>query len=183
MYGPDYPFIDLRQELKQLLDDHFNWYGLRQPDYNKKCGCYVSAKDGIASPDKNCKRCLATGYVFTDYLVRGYAWLGVLGFEFPSGPGFISTKAKQIIFEYSRPINKFDIVLELDQELDGKTLKTPFKILKTYVIQDVDPMRLDNARSEFWRCNIEERSITDYRPGEQGTGFTYKGNRSNVDPV
>lgn len=183
MYGPDYPFIDLREELKELMKTTYNWYGLRQPDYSKKCGCSVLNKDGVSTPSINCKRCLSTGYVFTDYLIKAYSWLGVLGFEFPTGPGLISTKSKQIVIQSDRVINKFDIILELDQEKDGPSIKTPFKILKAYIIQDCDPMRLDNARIEYWRCNLEERNISDYRAGEEGTGYTYKGNRSANDPV
>lgn len=183
MPNPDYPFINLREELNDIFKDHFSWFGLRQPDRSKRCSCYSNTSVGLSAPDKTCRRCLGSGYKFTDYIIRGYSWLGILGFEYPSGPGPITTQTNNLIVEWNKAINKSDIILLLDQEASSSKLKTPFRILKQYVVQDSKPIRLDDARIEFWRCQLEERSITDYTAGEEGTNFTYKGNRSNVDPV
>lgn len=177
MPTPDYPFIDIREELLDMFKKTYNWFGLRQADYSKRCNCYVS-KDGISNPNKSCTRCLGIGYAFTDYLVKGYMWLGVLGFEFPSGPGPISTKGLSMIVQHNRTVNKFDIVLELDQDPDGPRLRTPFKITKQYLVQDCLPLRSDDARIEFYRCRIEERTIDSGLPGEEGTNIEYGGNRS-----
>lgn len=152
----------------------FQWYGIRQPDYTKKCSC--SALLG-SSGDPACTRCLNTGYLFTDYLVKGYSWLGILGFEYGTNTGVISTQNKIIVLQHNRQINKFDHILELDQEVDTGKVKQPFKITKYYRVQDVAPLKGDSARIEFWKCSIEERNIDDGRPGQLGSEFTYKVNR------
>lgn len=181
MPTPDYPFIDLREELKDLLGKTFNWLGLRQLDYSKKCSCTsISKVGGTSLPDKSCKRCMGMGFKFTDYLVRGYTWIGAPGVEFPGGPGLVVTQTKQLILQHNRTVNKFDFALLLDQEPDSK-IRSPFKIMRQFCIQDVIPIRADNSRIEFWKCFLEERTVNDYRPGEEGTNFTYPGNRIN-DP-
>ena len=178
----DYPFIDLRDELKTIFKDFYQWYGLRQPDYSKQCSCTLNtAEGGIRAPDKACSRCFSTGFVFTDYIVKGYNWLGNLGAEFPSGPGVISTQANNIVINHRRPLNKGDLILILDQSNDK--LVTPIDVTKQFVIQGAIPMRLDKGRIEYWRGNMEERLITDYRPGEEGTNFKYLGNRSSNEPI
>lgn len=177
MVYPDYPFIDIREELLDVFKKNYNWFGLRQPDYTKRCNCYV-ANDGISSPNKACSRCFGIGYVFTDYLVRGYAWLGMLGYEFPSGPGLVSTEGLNLVVQHNKTVNKFDIVLQLDQDPNGPTLRTPFRIDRQFIVQDVLALRSDDARIEFYRCRLEERNISSYRPGEEGTNIIYKGNRS-----
>ena len=157
----------------------FQWFGLRQPDFSKKCGC--SPMEGT-SENHTCRRCLSSGYVFTDYLVKGYFWMGVLGTEYGASPGVIATQQKNLVIEFNRPINKFDFVLELDQEPTSGKIRQPFKIMKLYKVQDSLPLKGDSAKIEFWKCSVEERNVDDGRPATGGTGFTYKGNRSNNEP-
>jgi len=166
-----------------MLGTTYQWFGLRQADYSKKCSCTAISRQGTNLPDRSCKRCLGMGFKFTDYLVRGYHWIGAPGVEFPGGPGLVITQTKQMVIQHDRTVNRFDFLLILDQEKDGPTLKTPFKIMRQFCIQDVIPLRADNARIEFWKCFLEERTVNDYRPGEEGTNFTYKGNRSNNAPI
>lgn len=183
MPNPEYPFLNLREELNDIFKEHYSWFGLRQANHSKKCSCVSDVSKGYTGPSKSCTRCLGSGFKFTDYLVKGYKWLGVLGFEYPSGPGLVATQTNNLILEWSRPVNKGDMILVLDQEPSSSKLITPFKILRQYVIQDSMPLRLDDAKIEFWRCQLEERTVTNNRPGEEGTNFSYKGNRSNDDPV
>ena len=152
----------------------FQWYGLRQPDYSKKCECSpTSGSSGLAS----CKRCLSTGYLFTDYLVKAYSWLGILGFEYGSIPGNISTQGKAIVVQHKYPVNKFDYILELKQDPDTGKILQPFSIIRYYRIQDVASLKGDSSRIEFWKCSIEERNIDDGRPADIGVDFSYKVNR------
>ena len=181
---------DLRQVIDSLLGKSnslfpnnktpigFQWYGLRQSDFSKKCSCLTYGTKAL----ETCSRCYGTGYLFTDLLVKGFSWLGVLGVEYGAKPGIVSTNQKNLVLRHDRPINKFDFVLELDQNPDTGKLIQPFKIIRSYRIQDSIPLKGDNARIEFWKCNIEERNIEDGRQGNIGTDYTYRGNRSNNEP-
>lgn len=183
MPNPEYPFIDIREELKDLFSTTYQWFGLRQLDYSSACSCVTNSLNGSSTPDKKCSRCFGSGFKFTDNIVRGYHWIGSPGFEFPAGPGVVTTQSNQLILEWNRTINKNDLVLFLDQEPSSNKLKTPFKILRQFIVQDAKPIRADNSRIEFWKCYLEERTSSNYRPGEEGTNFTYKGNRSNAEPI
>lgn len=187
-------FLDIRDVIKSLTGENgvfmgssqsigFHWLGLRQADYTKPCICVQETKDGIRAPLKTCSRCLATGYLFTDQLVKGYMWQGFLGVEFGAGSGKISTQQRNLIVKHDRPINKFDFILELDQDPDTGKIRQPFRIMRTFKVQDVFPVRGDDGRYEFWKCSIEERTADNGQSGEIGTGFQYGGNRSNGEPV
>ncbi len=157
----------------------FQWFGLRQSDYRKKCSC-----KGIQGTQDNprCNRCFSTGYLFTDYLVKGYLWMGVLGVGYNAGPGMISTDQKNVVLQHNRVINKFDHVLELDQDFDTGQIRQPFSIIRQYKVQDSVPIKGDSGRLEFWKCSIEERNIDSGRPGLLGNTYNYGGNRSNDSP-
>ncbi len=170
--------ISLREEILTMVGMGFQWFGLRQADYSKKCGCVRT--EGLEAPKKSCKRCLNTGYLFTDYFVKGYMWQAVLGVEFGASAGLISTQTRNLVVEHDHPVNKFDYILELDQDPDTGGIRQPLSILRTFKVQDVMPMRGKDGRFEFWKCSVEERNADEGRPNEEGTGFDYGGNRSNL---
>jgi hypothetical protein len=157
----------------------FQWFGLRQSDFRRKCSCR-----GIQGTKDNprCNRCYSTGYLFSDCLVKGYMWLGVLGVGYSAGPGQLSTNQKNLVVQHNRVVNKFDYVLELSQDFDTGEIRQPFEILRQYRIQDCIPIKGDKGRIEFWKCSLEERNILDGRPGMLGNTFDYGGNRSNDAP-
>ena len=157
----------------------FQWYGLRQPDVSKRCACV-----GIEGTSENhtCTRCLNTGYVFTDYLVKGFSWMGTLGSEYGAKPGIISTQQKNLILRHDRPVNKFDFIMELNQDADTGVVRQPFSIMRYYRVQDSVPLKGDAARIEFWKCALEDRNVEDGIPSSGGTGYKYQGNRSNSEP-
>lgn len=157
----------------------FQWFGLRQADYTKPCGCGGSL--GSTEPT-TCSRCLSTGYLFSDYLVKGYGWMGLLGFEYNSKPGLMSTQQRNLVLQFDKTINKFDFVLELDQDPDTGKIRQPLRITRQFKVQDSVPIRGDNAKLEFWKCTVEERNVDSGRPGPEGTTFKYLGNRSNGEP-
>lgn len=169
--------VDIRKELRAVLSTSFQWYGLRKTDYTKPCSC-SDLSDGIRTP-ANCSRCMQIGYLFTDFLIKGYAWQGSFGVEFNSGSTKLTTQQKNIIVEHQFLINKFDHILELDQYPDTGKIKQPFKIIKLYSVQDIMPIRGEEGRYEFWRGTIEERNFSDGRPGQIGTENLNKGNRSS----
>jgi hypothetical protein len=182
---------DLREVIKSLMGETsslfpnqkqaigFQWYGLRQPDYTRKCSC-----DGTLGTNTNstCKRCLSTGYLFTDFLIKGYSWMGLLGVEYGTMAGKLSTQQRNLVVKHNRVINKFDFILELAQDSDTGIITQPFKIVRQFKIQDIIPIKGDSGRIEFWKCTIEERNVDDGRPGIEGNTYNYQGNRSNNEP-
>jgi len=153
----------------------FQWFGLRQANFNSRCGC-----DPMEGTTQNhtCTRCLNTGFLFTDYLVKGFFWLGILGVEYGSNPGLISTQQKNLIIKHNKPISKFDFALELDYDEATEKVKQPFVINKYFKVQDSTAIKGDNSRIEFYKCAVEERNIKDGRPQTGGTDFTLKGDIS-----
>jgi hypothetical protein len=189
-------FLDLRKHLEDLqttkidlndrfddfmndmLENGFQWFGLRQLDYSKPCSCKLATDQRSG----NCKRCFRLGYAFTDFIVKGYMWISALGIEFRTSTGDISTQRKNLVLKHNRPVNKFDRVLLLDTDSDTGRLRQPLKIVREFSVQDVLSLSGKNGRVEFWKCSIEERALDDGRFADQGVEFDYKGNRSNAEP-
>jgi hypothetical protein len=189
-------FLDLRKQLEDLqttridlndrfddfmndmVENGFQWFGLRQLDYSKPCSCKLSTDTRPA----NCNRCFRLGYSFTDFIVKGYMWISALGIEFRTSTGDISTQRKNLVLKHDRPVNKFDRVLLLDIDTETGRLRQPLKIVREFSVQDVLALTGKNGRVEFWRCSIEERALDDGRFADQGVEFDYKGNRSNAEP-
>jgi hypothetical protein len=189
-------FLDLRKQLQDLqttkldlsdtfdnfmnemLENGFQWFGLRQLDYSKPCAC----KMADSTVDADCKRCFRLGYLFTDYIVKGYMWISALGIEFRTSAGDISTQRKNLVIKHDRPVNKFDRVLMLDIDSETGKLRQPFRIVREFSVQDVLALTGKGGRVEFWKCSIEERTLDDGRYSAQGVEFEYKGNRSNAEP-
>lgn len=175
---------DLREVLKSLTGEQnkfipskqiigFQWLGLRKTDYSKKCSCWNKAtKD--APP--GCKRCMLSGYLFTDFLVKGYVWMGVLGAEFGTPPGILSTQQKNVVIKYDKILNKFDYILELAQDINTGRVSQPFNILKYNRVQDALPIKGDSGRVEFWKGIIEERQIESGRLSDVGNISDFKSN-------
>lgn len=173
----DVGYIQFTEELKLLRGVSFQWYGYRQVDYSKKCDCNNSTE--LSKP--GCSRCFRTGYLFNDFLVKGYIWLVNPGAGFTTPFGTISTQSKFMILEWNRPVQKFSFVLELDQDPETGNIRQPFSIMRAYEIQDFSLTKGREGRVEWSKCLLEERNIDDGRPNELGTGINYKGNRSIPD--
>lgn len=177
----DTHILDIREELEELVP-HFQWFGLRQIDYNSRCSCFgVTNPDGIPARE-SCRRCFRSGYLFVDYLIKGYMWISTLGFEFKTKVGEISTQRTNLILQHNRAVNKFDYILVLDKNPDTGVLRQPLSVMRTYQVQDSVPLIGKQDRIEFYKCSLEERNLDDGRPGDGGTQYNYKGNRSNAEP-
>jgi hypothetical protein len=189
-------FLDIRKQLEQIqttqidlndsfdnfmremMENGFQWFGLRQIDFSKPCTCKQATNQSTAQ----CKRCFRIGFLFTDYIVKGYMWLSAMGFEFRTSTGDISTQRRNLVLQHDRPVNKFDKVLVLDIESETGKIMQPFKVMREFSVQDSLSLRGKNGRIEYWRCSLEERNLDDGRFAGQGVEFEYKGNRSNAEP-
>lgn len=164
-------WIDLRKTLKELRD-HFRWLGLRLQDMSKKCSCLLDLnKVNKLSGKVLCTRCFNTGYLFTDYIAKGYLWLSVQGVEFSTEVGPISTQRTNLVLEFDRPIKKFDRVLLIDLDSETGQPRQPFSIMREYIISDYFQLMGEENSVKFWKCFLEERNLIDGRPGE-GIGTT-----------
>ena len=152
------------------ISEGFRWLGLRRADLSSSCACVKDNRDGHRAPTRSCRRCLGTGHLFTDYLVKGYLWRSYFtGTEYASGPGRIATQGRNLILPHDQPAKKFDLVLVLDLDPETGEPRQPFRIVENHVIVDVFNVIGQNGRSEFYRCTLQERSIDDSRPGHEGT--------------
>jgi len=167
---------DLRKEIEYLSKSSFKWMALRSIDYTKPCSC-AAIKNNTLDPQPMCSRCMKTGYLFTDYLVKAFTWKDVLGVLFNASPTTISTLRNNIVIRHHKVVNKRDYVLELELNPDTGIITQPFRIIRMFQIQDVWPLIGDSSRREFWKCSIEERNVDDGRPGHRGTGYRYTTNR------
>jgi hypothetical protein len=173
---PDPHILDLREELEELVP-FFQWYALRQLDFSKPCGCNVTNPDKIIRNDP-CTRCFRFGYLFTDYIVKGYMWKNSMGFEFKTEIGTISTQRNNFVVKHNRPINKFDNVIVMDTHPDTGVIRQPIRMMRLFQVQDSMPLFGKDGRVEHYKCFVEERNLDDYRSGAIGTTFSYQGNRS-----
>jgi hypothetical protein len=176
----DSHILDLREELEELVP-HFQWFGLRQPDYSKPCVCRISNSEGSIT-SSGCSRCFRIGFLFTDYLVKGYLWQSSMGFEFKTQVAQISTQRQNFILKHDRTINKFDLLLMMDLDPNSGVIRQPIKIMRIFQLQDTMPLFGKDGRVEFFKGTVEERNIDDSLLGPIGTSFTYKGNRSANEP-
>lgn len=172
---PDNHLLDIREELEELLP-HFQWYALRQIDFSRPCSCTLSPPDKIL-PTPTCSRCFRYGYLFTDYVIKGYLWKSSLGFEFRTEVGPLSTQKSNFVAKHNRPINKFDNIMILDLDPNNGVLRQPLRIMRLYQVQDSMPLYGKDGRVEFYKCFIEERNLDDYKDGSIGTSLAYNGNR------
>lgn len=173
---PDNHILDLREELEEMIS-HFQWYALRQMDFSKPCSCKTVSSDKLPV-EGPCTRCFRFGYLFTDYLVKGYMWKSSMGFEFKTEVGVISTQKSNFVVKHNRPVNKFDNVMMVDVNPDTGVLRQPFRILRMFQVQDSMPLYGKEGRVEHYKCFLEERNLDDYRNGSIGTSFRYQGNRT-----
>jgi hypothetical protein len=152
--SPYDPILNINQieGFGELSEHMFAWYGFRHQDVNKAC------KHANDDDKRNCKRCMGSGFLFTDYLVKAYISLSSPGVEYIASVGKLSTSTKYAYISSAYEIAKGDYLIEL--ELDRKTgiPIQPFTIREKYVIgASPMPIRGKNGRLVYWKCFIEER--------------------------
>lgn len=152
---------DQREWFSKLSNEGMTWFGLRAVDLSKPCSC----KDASGRVTALCTRCLQIGYQFTDYLIKGYYFRRNRGVEYQAEMGVISTDSGTFLGFHDRPINRWDILLALDLDPETAQPRQPFKIRRSFIISSVDEARGRGGRIEFYSCQLEERALSDYRPG------------------
>ena len=165
-------YLNFAKELERLskVGGSFTWVALRTPDLTKKCSC---AGKGTKDSVPGCNRCFDTGYLFVDCLVKCYAWPAVLGVEFLTPPGKISTQNKNYVIEADRNITTESYILELDIDKDTGKPNQPFKIERAYKIQDFALIKARDDKPAFWKVSAEQRNITNNITPTAGTEYNH----------
>lgn len=160
--------------LRELERVAFRWVALREADLSKQCTCVQESEKGLRQASASCKRCFGSGYVFTDYLVKGFEWVFTPATHFQAELGQMSTQVRHFVVRRTRPLKKFDFLVDLDINPDTGVPKQPFKMIRVYQIQDVRAFSGRGGRVEFWKCTAEERTLTTGPTNIERTSFSHR---------
>jgi len=153
--------LDIRKELRVLVETSgFRWVALRSAQLDQACTrCINKISPQYDSPTGVCLKCLNTGHLFADKLVKAYSYLPAAGRDFLSDIGIINTETVVYIFEHGSKPKTGDIVCELDLNEATGTPRQPFSIRRMFTIQDSKEMRGDDGRIEFYKTYCEELNL------------------------
>lgn len=153
--------LDLRKELKVLMETSgFRWVALRTTQLDQPCTeCVKRTLPQYDGPPGSCMKCLNTGHLFVDKLVKGYSYLPAAGRDFLSDIGVINTETVVFILEQGSKPKTGDLVCELDLDEATGTPRQPFAIRRVFKIQDSKEMRGDDGRIEFFKTYCEEYNL------------------------
>jgi hypothetical protein len=176
---PNHYEIDLRKELKEIIwDDKRGVYLLYRKcrflnSLPEKCECNkgITLEPDI---DTNCDVCKSYGYLFDDYIVRGYrsqtqAFSGYTGYQ---EMGKKINLFGLFYFEYdfisSKTGNNLDIpttydkIIEVEMDINGQ-IQSPLRQRIRYDILSADSYRLDNmGRIEYYRIRSKASVMGSY---------------------
>ena len=117
-----------------------------------KCPCKESP-EYEPSLDVKCDKCDGEGYLFDELIVIGYK---TNRYEYQDIEkyrpwGKETTAISFFYIEYHEDLTRFDKVIEPAINIDGK-LVSPISPLRKHNIHMAERFRLDNSRTEYWRC-------------------------------
>lgn len=162
--------IDLRKELKGLIDKSGHWIVVRQAVPGRICPCIDPVSQDAA---KDCNVCLGNGRAYIDRFTKGrksrpVKLVNTLDMESNSSLGIVSTPETVFYFEfYIRPTSN-DYVLELALDPTTQEPLTPYSVLSVYDITDARELRDINGRIEYWAVTSQRRQWTQFTLSEYG---------------
>ncbi len=165
MYGPFWENLDLREHLGELeyYQGSFHWLVLRSAHLDKFCECVKEMPIHFQGSLPPCKRCLSTGRIYTDYLIKGIQYLPTRNFaanEVFAAPGVIHNAGRRYAFTVKDIVPKStDLVLEIDLNKNTGQPITTIKILEVFNIQQVRRLWGDRGREEYYIALVEQRQI------------------------
>lgn len=146
--------IDMRVEIAAWLDEHGHYGVHRSAILGQKCSC-VNLQSNQPNPE--CRRCLATGQAYVDYIVKLDRRLVTPGMTADNAAGE-PDQFERLKYYLQRivPVKRDDFLLEL--ELDPTTLDpvTPYRIRQAYrIVEPIEDMRDIGGRLEFVQVSVE----------------------------
>lgn len=165
-------YLNFNKELERLaaVGGSFSWFALRFPDLSKKCSC---AGKGIMDSPPSCRRCFDTGYLFQDQLIKCYTWTAVLGVEYATPAGPIATQVRNFLVESDRNLSRLAYLLELEIDKGTGMPIQPFRISKTFKIQDFWLVKARDNKPAFWKVSAEERGFSNNKGADDGTNYNH----------
>lgn len=171
--------IDLRQEFIDLMDgtasepQRGHWVLLRRMETSQRCSCwnrvavgddrYMNDNRKYDEPDKDCKICDGTGYLYRDelHMVRRRVVTpppGLGGIEDLVDVGIMHIPYVVYYFRYYVNPTEKDKIIEIELDRCSKPVR-PFNRLTYYNITFAEPFRDINGRIEYWRCSSKKEGI------------------------
>lgn len=158
--------LSIRRTLKELenAESGFHWIVIRSADLSGKCECLnEQVPRNHESPDPSCKRCLGTGYVFTDYLAKGLQYSQTRQFrgeEIQMPAGVLNNSNFRYALNIKEIVPKTtDLLIEIELNKNTGDPVTPIKVQEVYDIQHVRRLWGDQGREEYYSLNVEQRQI------------------------
>ena len=152
------PDIDMRVELANWLREHGHYGVHRSAILGQRCSCVGPLRD---DPLPDCRKCLATGQAYVDYIVkldrRGVTPASTA--DTGAGEPDQFQRVKDYV-ERIGPVKRDDFLLEL--ELDPTTLEPvqPYRISRAYrIVEPIEDLRDKEGRLEFVQVSVELVSV------------------------
>jgi hypothetical protein len=148
-------FIDLRKEVHELFYGTSSVPGfafdiiLRKVDKTQRCPCWDYLKQ---EADKTCAECSGSGWLTYD-LIRKSIKKKFIGKEETEEYGQVEFDSNLFFFEHNVEVSEEDSIIEVRTDDCGKIV-SPVKILKRHSVKDVEPLRANNGRVEFYKIYL-----------------------------
>lgn len=143
-------------EISKFSDGLLRKFRLDAQGLRIKCHC-VSPVTGEPDRERRCVSCLGEGFVWDETAIRFYhsevnTESQRSDRESLRAPGIMNTPLRAFWIQSSYELTDTDklVILELDKEGE---IVLPQTRQELYVLASVTPLRLDNARLEFWKAN------------------------------
>ena len=144
--------INLRAELKKMIDDHGHWVVLRQAEPGGRCACVNPNTDDA---DSRCNMCLGSGYLFVDRFVkcrksRDVSLTQTVGGERRTALAHATPLDSIFYFEYTTKPTTADFILEVKLDQINNEPIAPYRVKNVFDISDVREQRDQMGRVEFY---------------------------------
>lgn len=147
--------IDLRKEFEIVLQETGHYILLQRTKKGLRCRCW---SERYLEPIENCPICNGTGRVVR---IERHLSRRDSASQIVSSPnltqqapiGRMSLDAQRFFFKHDAHPQVGDYIFEV-----GWNKETPTHLQKIYAINEVQPMRGDRGRIEYWRVSVREES-------------------------
>lgn len=153
--------IDLRRELEIIMRDHGTWGLLRKRiELGKRAASYNAASGEAPQPGE--KGVMATGEGFVDYLIRYRRMMIFEVSEQATSSGREGPSLVRFYLQWNMKPDVHDFLIEVAQDESSQSRSKgiqpiiPFKMVRMWDIQEVNPMRDRGGRVEFWQVFARE---------------------------